>query len=227
MYFESRMVAGKVIAERMLPYQGGQTVVVALSEGAVQVGKSLSDMLRCHLTLLLLKEIILPGENNPLGSLDQAGTFTYNDMFSAGQLEEFTGEYHSYIEQEKMHANSQIHQILGQYGLLERDNLRGMTIILLNDAAVNGLSYMTAANYFKPIRYQKLIAAAPVATVSAVDKLHIIADEIHVLGVTDNFISVDHYYENDKRLDSTTLMSWLTHIERGKDLALKQGRTYT
>jgi hypothetical protein len=33
--------------------------------------------------------------------------------------------------------------------------------------------------------------------VSAVDKLHIVADELHVLDVKENFMGIDHYYEQN------------------------------
>jgi len=43
-----------------------------------------------------------------------------------------------------------------------------------------------------------LVIATPIATVQVVDKLHVIADELHILDVKANFMGVDHYYnQND------------------------------
>ena len=42
-----------------------------------------------------------------------------------------------------------------------------------------------------------MVVATPVATVNAVDKLHVIADELHVLDVKTNYLGVNHYYDNN------------------------------
>jgi len=54
-----------------------------------------------------------------------------------------------------------------------------------------------AADFLKPIRLQRLVIAAPIASVAAVDRAHVIADEIHILSVTDNFLDTNHYYEQN------------------------------
>jgi predicted phosphoribosyltransferase len=36
-----------------------------------------------------------------------------------------------------------------------------------------------------------------VSTVQAVDRLHVAADEIHILDVKQNFMGIDHYYEKN------------------------------
>jgi len=39
--------------------------------------------------------------------------------------------------------------------------------------------------------------AAPVASVQAVDKLHMLAEELHILDVKENYIATDHYYDKN------------------------------
>jgi predicted phosphoribosyltransferase len=41
------------------------------------------------------------------------------------------------------------------------------------------------------------VVATPLATVPAVDKMHMVADELHVLDVKQNFMGVDHYYDKN------------------------------
>ncbi|MEX0932083.1 MAG: hypothetical protein WDZ81_00570, partial [Candidatus Saccharimonadales bacterium] len=57
--------------------------------------------------------------------------------------------------------------------------------------------FEAAIHYLKPIRIEKIIGAVPVASVGAVDRLHILCDEIQVLNVAANFMGTDHYYEED------------------------------
>ncbi len=54
-----------------------------------------------------------------------------------------------------------------------------------------------AADFIKPIRIKKLVIVAPVASIPAVDKMHIIADELLVLDVKSNFMGVNHYYNQN------------------------------
>ena len=54
-----------------------------------------------------------------------------------------------------------------------------------------------ALDFLKPIRILRLVVASPVASVAVVDRLHITADELHLLDVKENFLGVDHYYEDN------------------------------
>jgi predicted phosphoribosyltransferase len=210
MYFADRNQAGAELAKKLGAYKGAEPVVIALSEGGVMVGLELVRRLGGHLTMLLSKNLLIPGETTAIGAVDQAGGFIYNDMLSTGQIEELVGEFHNFMEAEKFRLNSEIHHLVGQYGLLDRSQLKHKTIILVSDVASSGLSYDAAANYLKPVNYKRLIAATPIATVQAVDRLHIIADELCVLGVTDNFIDSDHYFSDHEVPKSSEVMALLT-----------------
>jgi putative phosphoribosyl transferase len=38
----------------------------------------------------------------------------------------------------------------------------------------------------------------PVASVEAVDRMHVLADELHVLNVVENYIDTNHYYDTNE-----------------------------
>jgi putative phosphoribosyl transferase len=76
--------------------------------------------------------------------------------------------------------------------------LRDHTVILVSDGLDDGAALDVAFNFLKPIRLQGIVIAAPVASVGVVDKVHIIADELHILDVKANYVGTDHYYtKND------------------------------
>lgn len=197
MYYNSRAAAGQDIADLLTAYQDQPTVVMALTNGGVAVGQSIAQKLNAELYLLLMRDIELPGEHSVLGSVDQDGGFTYNSMFSAGEIEYYVGEFHNFIDSQRMEKVHEINAILGHDGIVESSALIDQNVILVTDASPNGTAFETAASYLKPIRTKRLVGTTPIATIAAVDKLHIIADEIHVLAVTENFISVDHYYNEE------------------------------
>lgn len=198
MYFKNRSEAGKLLAAKLAPkYRYENCAVVALSDGAVIIGAEIAKELHCVLTMLLTEDIKLPGEHNSLAVVDQDGKFTYNNMFSAGQLEEFSGEYHNYIEQEKRVRMHEMNKLLGSGGLIKREFLYMHNVILVSDGLNSALSLDAAAEFLKPIKTEKVIVATPLASVPAVDRMHIVADEIVCLNVVENFMNVNHYYDNN------------------------------
>lgn len=198
MYFESRAQAGQLLAEQLAPiYRYENCAVVALSDGAVEVGEQIAGALHCILTMLLVEDIQVPGEDMSFGGVSQNGGFTYNGMFSAGEVEEYASEFHGYLEEQKREAFQKINRLLGDGGIIDNGMLRDHVVILVADGLDNGASIDVAVDFLKPIRIQKLVVATPIATVPAVDKLHVVADELHVLDVKENFMGINHYYEQN------------------------------
>lgn len=197
MYFKDRVEAGARLAQELQQYRYENSVVMALSDGAVVVGEQIASSLHCILTMLLTEEIDVPGEQAMFGTVDQAGTFVHNRMFSTGEYEEYYSEFHGYLEDKKREKFQHINRLLGDGGILDHDMLRDHVIIIVSDGLANGASLDAAAEFLKPIRAGRLVVVTPIASVSAVDRMHIIADEIHVLSVASNFLDVNHYYEDN------------------------------
>lgn len=198
MYFESRQAAGKLLAERLEPvYRYEDCAVIALSDGAVLIGEEIATALHCVLTMLLVEDIEIPGESLSFGGVSQSGGFTYNGMFSAGEIEEYVSEFHGYLDEKKREAFQKINRLLGDGGIISKELLRDRVVILVSDGVDNGASIDVAMDFLKSIRTQKIVVATPTATVPAVDRLHLAADELHILDVKQNFMGVDHYFEDN------------------------------
>lgn len=227
MYFQDRTQAGELLAARMSQYKDDTVVILALTSGAVLLGQPIAEKLGAELTLLLSRDIKIPGEESVIGTVDQAGGFTYNNMFSVGELEELVTEFHNQIEADKLNVLSDIHQNTGNFGLQDRHALKDKVVIVLSDGVKQGVAYDAAMNYLKPIRLKKILAAAPIASIPAVDRMHILADEIYVLSVIDNYLDTDHYYERNDIPDNEAVLKLLTPIKPISTVARKSGRNYT
>lgn len=216
MYFKNRTEAALELAKAIVPkYRYENCAVVALSDGGVVIASNLATQLHCVLMMLLTEQIVLPGENSPVGSIDQSGGFAYSGKYSAGQLEELESEYRNYIEQQKLEKLHSMNSLLGSGGIIDPSLLRGHNVILVSDGLSSGLSLDAAAAYLKPYRMESLIIATPVASVSAVDRMHLLGDQIFCLSVVENFMDVNHYYEDN------TLPSHDTIVKSLKDIILK------
>jgi predicted phosphoribosyltransferase len=197
MYFTNRAQAGGMLAAQLEKYRFENTIVVALSEGGVLVGEPIAQYVHAVLTMLLSEEITVPGENTAIGSIDQDGGFSYNSELSAGQMDEYQAEYLNYFEGQKMEKFHEMNQLLGDGGILDKDMLRDHSVVLVSDGLKGTSQLDAAASFLKPIRIQRLVVVAPIASVAAVDRLHIMADELHILNVADNYLDTDHYYDDN------------------------------
>lgn len=199
MYFENRAQAGQILAAQLFEaYRYENCAVVALSDGGVIVGEQIATQLHCILTMLLVEDIQVPGESMSFGGVSQTGNFTFNSEFSSGEIDEYASEFHGYLEDQKREAFQRINRLIGEGGLIDYDMLRDHTIILVNDGFADSTVLDVATEFLKPIRIQRLVIATPVASEQAVDTLHVVADELHVLDVKSNYFETNHYYtQND------------------------------
>ncbi|MBP7857941.1 MAG: phosphoribosyltransferase family protein [Candidatus Saccharimonadales bacterium] len=196
-YFPSRTAAGDLIADQLeAQYRYEDCAVLALGDGSVVVGAEIAKRLHCVINMLLSSAIQLPRELDVLATIDNFGGVTFNTAYSPSELEEIKAEYFSYIEQQKLQKLFEMNELLGAGGVLRADLLRNRTVIVVSDGLNNGFSMRAAADFLKPIKIKKLVMVAPFASVSAVDQMHMLADEIVCLNVIENIISIDHYYDN-------------------------------
>jgi len=202
MYFESRVHAGQELAERLFnQYRYENCAILALSDGGVVVGEQIAAQLHCVLTMLLVENIEIPGESLVFGGISQSGNFTYNSEFSQGEIDEYTSEFHGYLEDQKRQAFQRVNRLIGDGGIVDHAMFRDRIIILVSDGFSDSAVLDVALDFLKPIRIKRLVIAAPIASERAIDRLHVVADELHILDVKVNYFDTNHYY-NDNKLPS-------------------------
>jgi predicted phosphoribosyltransferase len=116
-------------------------------------------------------------------------------MFSTGEIEEYYSEFHGYIDDQKREKFASMNRLLGDGGLFDDQMIKDHVVILVSDGLKTGISLSAAAEFLKPLRVKRLVIATPIASVPAVDRMHILADELHCLAVTENYINTNHYYD--------------------------------
>lgn len=196
MYFKSREAAGRLLAGQLAKKHRHQPcAVVALNDGGVVVGMQIAQKLRCVLMLLATATVELPRENKAIGAITSDGTFAYNTAYSRPDIDEMTMEYRNYIEQEKLRRINEMHRVSGEGDVIRREFLEHKNIILVSDGLQDGFGVDLAFEFLKPVPCKKIIVATPFANVPAVDRMHILADEIYCLNVVEDFFTTDHYYD--------------------------------
>src|SRR5690606_13345212 len=87
--------------------------------------------------------------------------------------------------------------MIGEGGTINHDLLRDRTVIVVSDGIEDGTIMDSVLDFLKPVRTERVVVAAPVVSVAAVDKLHILADELFILDVKENYLDTNHYYEKN------------------------------
>src|SRR5882757_1829792 len=196
MYFASRLQAGRMLASKLIPkYRYEDCAVVCLSDGGVMVGAQIAMQLHSILTMLMTEEITLPMEPEAIGGITPEGSFSYNHFYFPGEIDELTAEFYQYIEAEKLAKMQDMQRLVGEGGLISRELLKGRNIIIVSDGLKSSFTLDIAIEYLKPVAIKKLIVAVPLASVKAVDRMHILADELYCLSVVEDYIETDHYYD--------------------------------
>ena len=213
MYFESRGQAGRLLAAQLYEkYRYENCAVLALSDGGVMVAEQIAAVLHCVIMMLISEDIPVPGEGMDFGAVSQNGQFTYNTTFSTGEIDAYTSEFHGYLSEQKREAFQKINRLIGDGGTVDTDLLHDRVVILVSDGFDNTTSLDVALDFLKPIRIDRLVVAAPVASIEAVDEIHVQADEIHVLDVKENFFDTNHYYDNNTLPDRQDTVKRISEI---------------
>ena len=66
--------------------------------------------------------------------------------------------------------------------------------------------------YLKTVELKKLVIATPIASVKAVDRMHVAGDELYCLSVVEDYISTDHYYDKRDIPEHTEITNMLKSL---------------
>jgi putative phosphoribosyl transferase len=213
MYFASRLQAGRMLASRLTEkYRYENCAVVAVSDGGVVVGAQIAKELHCILNMLVSETITLPREPEAVGGITASGSFVYNPEYQASEIEELESEFRGVIEEQKLTKLHEMNRLLGPNGLISRDMLVGHNIILVSDGLKTSFELQLAREFLKPIRIEKLIIAVPLASVQAVDWMHLYADEIYCLSVVEEYMDTDHYFDKKDVPDRAKIVKTIEQI---------------
>ena len=80
--------------------------------------------------MLLIEDIEVPGESMSFGGVSQSGSFTYNGHFSAGEIDEYTSEFHGYLDEKKRETFQKINRLIGDGGIVDEAMLQDHVVII-------------------------------------------------------------------------------------------------
>lgn len=176
MRFRNRSEAGKQLALKLSPYTGDPNVVVlALPRGGVPVAYEVARALGVPFDVFLVRKIGVPG--NPelaMGAIASGGVRVLNDdVVNYLHISEDAINEVAQHEQRELERRERLYR-----GNRPIPNLRGKTVILVDDGLATGATMKAAVAALRKAHPARIIVAVPVAARTTCEAFETMADDI-------------------------------------------------
>ena len=189
--FHDRKEAGRLLGSSLRSLKGAQTIVLGIPRGGVVVAKEVSGLLDAPLDIVLSRKLGAPG--NPelaIGAISEAGKIFLDESIVA-----HSGADKEYIDKE---AKNQLSEIKRRTEIfrkaLPKIPLERKTVIIVDDGLATGATMQASLWAARQEKPSKLIAAVPVASSEAIDRIADYCDEVICLRLPKFFGAVSQFY---------------------------------
>jgi putative phosphoribosyl transferase len=210
--FKDRKDAGTQLAEKLTEYVGQENMLVlALPRGGVVTGVEIANRLKAPLDVLIVRKIGHPWQPElAVGAVSETGSIVYNEDVVAS-----TGVTKDYLRGEAARQREEIARRQQLYrGGQKLMNLRGKTVILVDDGVATGATMKAAVETLRRQQVGKLIVGVPVAPPSTAAELQRMVDVFVCMAMPEDFMSVGSYYEDFKQVTDADVMQLLQDFRR-------------
>ena len=192
--FRNRREAGRELAEKLREYAGRSDIVVlGLPRGGVPVALEIAKALRAPLDVFVVRKLGVPGQEElAMGAIASGGIRALNqDVIEQLKIPSNIIEAVAQKEERELRRR-EIDYRDGKSAV----DVRGKTVILVDDGLATGSSMRVAALALKKNQPERIILAVPVAPRATCAEFESVVDKI-VCGITpERFRAVGEWYED-------------------------------
>lgn len=203
--FKNRVDAGQKLGKRLKKLKLQKPVVIAIPNGGVVVGDQVAKLLKSPLDCLVVEKIYYPHEASlGFGAVGPKVGF-YSAPLTDGLPEEILKtQTEQAVKKRKVREKKFLK-------VKKRINLRGKTVIVVDDSLATGLSIMTATQWVLSQKPAKIIIAAPVVSGEAITLLKDSAGKLISLHQhpKSSLISVSNSYRDYPKVTDKTVIKIL------------------
>jgi putative phosphoribosyl transferase len=192
--FRDRTEAGRMLATTLQAYANRDDVLVlALPRGGVPVGYEVAKALNAPLDVFVVRKLGLPGQEElAMGAIASGGARVLNwDLIRALGIPEEVVDQVTREEQRELERREREYRD-GRAPI----NLRGKTVILVDDGLATGSSMQVAVLALKQKEPAHVIVAVPVAPADSCAELQLVADKVVCAVTPQPFWGVGQWYED-------------------------------
>lgn len=197
--FQDRREAGRVLARDLDRYRGRpDLLVLGLARGGVPIGWEVAAHLRAPLDVCLVRKLGVPQHPElAMGAVATGGGVVLNDglLHSLGIGED---EVRDAIDREtaELHRREQAYR-----GGREALDLRGLTVVLVDDGIATGASMIAAVRSVRQAGAAQVVVAVPVGPSSVCRELRQEADDVVCSTMPPDFHAVGQVFADFHQVD--------------------------
>jgi putative phosphoribosyl transferase len=189
MILQNREEGAHLLADRLMEYRNGNTMVVGVGLGGASIGFSLAKELNLPFELVLCRKIEDPGDpNRTIGSVSDCEVLIHNESHDMPQ--DFLAHQVSKLQYE---IKSDLKFLLGDRA---KPSFQNVTVIMVCDLLDNSDKLVAALRSIKAQKPLQIILAAPFVTSQAVTSISDFIDDLVFLRMEPSHLEGEACYEN-------------------------------
>lgn len=192
--FKDRCEAGRILAKKLRHYADRSDVVVlGLPRGGVPVAFEVAQALHAPLDIFLVRKLGVPGQEElAMGAIASGGIRVLND-----EVVKYLSISSETIEAATLKQEMELSRREEEYrGSRPMSNLRGQTVILVDDGLATGSSMKAVAEAVKQHEPKKIVVAVPVAAPATCEEFKTLVDEVICAETPEPFHAVGQWYQD-------------------------------
>lgn len=208
--FQNRSEAGMLLASKLRKYENMPGVLLAVPRGGVPVAYEVAKELNMPLEVILVKKL-----GHPLNKEYAIGAVSLNDMFVIPH--EDVTDFYIQKQVEKI-RHRLVEMQIRFMGEKEPENIRGKTIIIIDDGVATGNTLLATIRLLKKEKPAKIVIAVPVISKSAAQKISLEADELIAVLIPETFYGVGEFYDDFTQVSDDEVVDYLQKLRQLKQV---------
>jgi predicted phosphoribosyltransferase len=210
--FRDRAHAGRFLAERLREYANRPDVLVlALPRGGVPVAYEVAKALHVPMDVFLVRKLGVPGhEELAMGAVASGGVRVINDD-AVRSLGIPNAAIDRVAEKELAELSRREHAYRGSR---PEPEIRGRTVILVDDGLATGSSMRAAAQALAMKEPAKIVVAVPIASADTCEALSREVDEVVCAVTPEPFYAVGLWYDDFDQTSDDDVRALLAESRR-------------
>jgi putative phosphoribosyl transferase len=205
MIFASRQEAGERLGEFLQQRGVEADLVLGLPRGGVVVAAGVAHALKLPLDVLVVRKLGHPFQPEfAVGAIAEPDLVFLNEE-SLTEYPVLIRKLNKIIAEEK----ERLAEYQRQFHLHGIPGLDGKTVLLVDDGLATGATAEVAVLSARKQNARRIVVAAPVASINAVELLRRVADEVEVLSEETDFQAVGQFYNEFSPTEDSEVISLL------------------
>ncbi|HSP78643.1 MAG TPA: phosphoribosyltransferase family protein [Myxococcaceae bacterium] len=193
MRFRDRKDAGLKLAALLTEYRGESPIVLGLPRGGVPVAYEVARELAAPLDVWVVRKVGAPGQPElGLGAVAEGGAL----FLDRGMIRSLGYSETEVLQAAERQAEDVVRRVQRFRGSHPPPELRGRTVILVDDGIATGGTVRAALRALKERQPAKVVLAVPVAAAESLESLRPEVDEIVCVYPATFMMAVGEFYDD-------------------------------